>query len=345
MGTAAYLAWLDQRDRRTTELGLAFLADHPADPRRWDAVLAMADNPPLFATGFRDDVEKVGSRAALVDAPARQAWQARMDGLMSALRTASDVSPTTREAVDWKPVVADFNALAGAQHRGEPADFGPIVARFRQHLATHVGLDIAARRASQFLDSLEYLQPGTARPEWVQLATSANAALRAAAEKQLAYFDLLSRPLDIAFTAVDGRPVDLAALRGKVVLVDFWATWCGPCIAELPNLKRVYADYHARGFEVVGIALENARLAPDDTAEQTAAKLAAARAKLTDFTAREDMPWPQYFDGKWWQNEISTRYSIRAIPAMFLLDQQGKVVTTNARGPGLEREVKRLLGL
>ena len=73
--------------------------------------------------------------------------------------------------------------------------------------------------------------------------------------------------------------------------------------------------------------------------------MAKAKQVLTDFTAKHAMPWPQYFDGKYWKNDISTKYAITAIPAMFLLDQDGKVVSTNARGELLEKEVKRLLRL
>jgi hypothetical protein len=113
----------------------------------------------------------------------------------------------------------------------------------------------------------------------------------------------------------------------------------------LPNVKKVYAAYHDRGFEVIGIALENARLTPKDTPEQAAGKLAAAKRVLLDFVAAGELPWPQHFDGKWWKNDLAVRHGIKAVPAMFLLDQDGRIVSTNARGELLEKEVKRLLKL
>ena len=136
--------------------------------------------------------------------------------------------------------------------------------------------------------------------------------------------ELKNKPLELKFTAVDGKAFDLDSLKGKVVLIDFWATWCEPCVAELPNVIKAYQELHPKGFEIVGISLDQ------------------DKEKLMAFVKEKGMEWPQYFDGKGWQNEISTKYGISSIPAMWLVNKKGMVVSTNARG-GLEETVAKLL--
>jgi thiol-disulfide isomerase/thioredoxin len=282
----------------------------------------------------------------VADEAAAAAWRDQGAALQQAMLAATDAPPALREDADWMLFAKDFRATSAAKARGEAYDYTPFQARFDAHAAKYAELDAVAGRALDYLGALERNLPGASTEVWRHLQESApNEALRTKAAERLNFLELTSKPLEMAFTAVDGRPVDLKNLRGKVVLIDFWATWCGPCIAELPNVKKVYAAYHDKGFEIVGIALENGRLLPNDTPEQAAAKHVAAKKVLTDFTTKEEMPWPQYYDGKWWKNDISSKYAINGIPAMFLLDQEGRIVSTNARGEMLEREVKRLLKL
>lgn len=345
---AAQLRWADSAQQELGKRGLDLIAAYPNDPRRWEVVQFISSGiRPYFVKEIGPDFATVGMKAVVIDETAKAKWTAKLAELRQAMATATDVPPGPREEMDWSDFAKDFRATTQAKTNGQPYDYSVFLPRFEAHAAKFADLtDTIIRRADDYLGALARYDEPAAAAAWVRLAAkSPSDALRAHAKQKVEFAEVMSRPLDIAFTAADGRKVDLKDLRGKVVLIDFWATWCGPCIAELPNVKKVYSEYHDKGFEIVGIALENAKLTPKDTPEQKEKKLAAARKVLTDFTTKEAMSWPQYFDGKWWNNDISTKYFIQGIPAMFLLDQQGKVVTTNARGEKLESEVRRLLGL
>ena len=137
------------------------------------------------------------------------------------------------------------------------------------------------------------------------------------AERRLS---LPGKPIELVGTLLDGTPFDQAALAGKVVLVDFWATWCGPCVAEIPRVRELYDRYHDRGFEVVGISL-------DDDAEALAA-----------FTAKHEIPWSIIHDrrGDEGRPPLAERYGITGIPTMILVGRDGLVVSIEARGRRLE---------
>jgi len=144
------------------------------------------------------------------------------------------------------------------------------------------------------------------------------------AATQLKKLDAVGKPVDLQFTAVDGREVDLAKMKGKVVLVDFWATWCGPCVGELPHIKEAYDKDHPKGFEIVGISLDR------------------EKESLTEFVSGHHMEWPQYFDGQEWQTKFALQFHIESIPAMWLIDKKGNLRDINAR-TDLSGKVEKLL--
>jgi len=147
---------------------------------------------------------------------------------------------------------------------------------------------------------------------------------RGMAQAALLKLERVGQPLDFSFTALDGRPVRLADLKGKVVLVDFWATTCAPCVRDLPEMARLYTKYHAQGLEIVGVSLDT------------------DKAALTRFIEKEKIPWPQYFDPAGPTNHLATTYGITGIPVVWLVDRHGSLRELNARDDQ-QKKVEALL--
>jgi len=139
------------------------------------------------------------------------------------------------------------------------------------------------------------------------------------------YLPMVGKPSPpLKFKALDGREVDLEQLRGKVVLLDFWATWCPPCLEELPHVRDAYERFKAQGLEVIGVSFD------------------ADRARLEEIVKREKIGWPQYFDGGGRDAAPGKVFGIRHWPSMWLLDRNG-VVRFISAGAGLDRKVSQLL--
>jgi thiol-disulfide isomerase/thioredoxin len=163
-----------------------------------------------------------------------------------------------------------------------------------------------------------------------QLVAHPNPQIGAMAQAHLRQRALLGAPVELRFTALDGREVDLQDLRGKVVLLEFWATWCPTCLRELPKLRAVHEKYRDEGFEIVGVALDDAR----------------DKNRLLAILQKENVAWPQYLpgDGHYATSEISRQFGVVGIPTTFLLNRRGMIVETNLRGERLEAAVRSLLG-
>lgn len=125
------------------------------------------------------------------------------------------------------------------------------------------------------------------------------------------------------FTMADrnGQSFKLSSLKGKVVLVDFWASWCGPCRKENPNLVKAYAKYHGKGFEIVGVSL-------DDKKDNWLKAIDA-----------DQLGWLHVSDLKGWKSDLAAEYGIRSIPTSFLVDADGKIIAKDLRGDQLEKKL------
>jgi thiol-disulfide isomerase/thioredoxin len=140
----------------------------------------------------------------------------------------------------------------------------------------------------------------------------------------------IGKPFDLEFTdAVTGSPISMQRLKGKVVVVDFWATWCPPCVAEMPKMKQLYARYRNRGVEFIGVSLDQP---PNEGGLE----------KLTAFVQENGIAWPQYYQGNGWNSAFSSSWGINSIPKVFVVDQEGKLFSVDARGK-LETIIPELL--
>lgn len=129
---------------------------------------------------------------------------------------------------------------------------------------------------------------------------------------------------DFTLASKDGKMISLSSLRGKIVLIDFWASWCGPCRKENPNVVKVYQKYHPKGFEILAVSL-------DDKKE-----------KWLEAIEKDGLPWYHVSDLKGWGSEVAGLYGVDAIPYTVLVDKEGKIIAKGLRGKGLEEKLEEL---
>jgi peroxiredoxin len=129
---------------------------------------------------------------------------------------------------------------------------------------------------------------------------------------------------DISLANPEGDIIKLSSLRGKVVMIDFWASWCGPCRKENPNVVKVYQKYHDKGFEIYGVSLDR------------------DRAKWQQAIAKDGLTWPHVSDLKGWQSSAAGLYKVTGIPKTFLLDEKGRILAMDLRGQQLEAKLAEI---
>lgn len=229
-----------------------------------------------------------------------------------------------------KPFFEELKGKFSLAQEGKEVDFAPLVKKYSERLATKSspGEVDDALGVAQYLEiftSAENVKPiyeGIEKlANRIQFNNPKDAGLvRDRLKMPMARIKLVGTKPKIEGTTVDGEKFDWSKYKDKVVLLDFWATWCGPCVQEMPNVKKAYEKYHEKGFEVVGISLDN------------------SKEDLVAFLKDKKVPWTTIYP-----DTLSEKFLVEGIPATFLIDRDGKLVSISARGPRLEQQLDKLL--
>ena len=237
--------------------------------------------------------------------------------LVQKVRTDIQSGKTTE--ADLSDDLKQFDALL-AEHKGEKTDAVARILYMKAMLYSQVLHDDAKADAlmnqltndfsgTEFVTKLENQQAQEAEGQKIQAGLVEGAQFPDFNEKD-----------------VMGKPLSIANYKGKVVLIDFWATWCGPCVGEMPNVVATYQKYHDKGFEIIGVSLDS------------------DKGQLLNFIKENNMTWQQYFDGQGWSNKLAVKYGIQSIPMTFLLDGNGKIIGKGLRGEELTDAVANAVG-
>jgi len=281
----------------------------------------------LFAAALAASLSLLGrpclaADAAPAPAPAPAAGDVRQELQQLVTKVNAQLQAGKHTEAELAGELKEFDALL-ARHQGEKTDDVAQILLMKAMLYVEVfenptkGADLIRQLKADF--------PATKQGQDADRMLTALAQQEQAAKIRAEL--TVGKPFpDFAEKDLAGQPLSLGAHKGKIVLVDFWATWCNPCVNELPNVLAAYKKYHDRGFEIVGVSLDE------------------DQAKLAAFLKDRGMTWAQFFDGQGWQNKLAVKYGIESIPATFLLDGDGIIIAQDLRGEALGAELERRLG-
>jgi thiol-disulfide isomerase/thioredoxin len=288
-------------------------------------VLAVEDRAKAFYTAFPSDSHALEAKlqefefASLALQMGAKDQQTRMDALEKLLLADPGLSNQQRFSLRQSDVERAAKAKESEGEAAALAEFEKGARALQKEFPKEPGAQ------KMLLEAAAGNAPEKARVILQELAANpVSEEIRQAAADQLKKLDAVGKPVELQFTAVDGREVDVSKLKGKVVMLDFWATWCPPCVAEVPHVVETYNKLHDKGFEIIGVSLDK------------------EKSSLTQYVAEHKMTWPQFFDGQYWQNKYARQFGIDSIPAMWLIDKQGHLRDMNGRAD-LSGKVEKLL--
>ncbi len=289
------------------QAGEAFAAAFPKDARRWQAkfIALRAGGQLRRLSGQGTDLAAERVRLDEIinaaDAPPQVQSEA---AFLRTLTLTADFKTKPESYIAFHQAAADFAAKYPAS---------PLVPQMQQ-------LDIRSLADDPTPQAAELLKKYAASTD----AKQADAAKAIIAKRQK-ISDIKSKPVALSFTATDGTDVDLALMRGKVVLLTFWASTSAPSLAEMPSLVSIHQQLHSKGFEILGISLDE------------------DKAAMQDAVKKHGMEWAHYFDAAGWKNKISTGFAIDSLPTAWLIDKKGRLRETSLRGEALGPAVAKLL--
>lgn len=332
-----FLIQREQRARRYREQGLAFYNAFPGDPRRWQWLLTTFRSAPAYWINQDPNAWSPAEGMPLdkkIDLAAQHRWERLLhDKLAPEFLNSPQVKSGQRAA--WR--IAEMNRIWDStsalvdSRTVDPRKVDEFVQALLAYAAEPAvkEKDGLIKASQSRLHTLSISSGLDVKSQWAvarAFASSPNKQLQTQGQAMQRILELTQQPLMLQVTTLDNQPVDVAAWRGRVVLVDFWSTSCSSCIEEMPKIKEVYQRYHDQGFEVLSVCL--------DTEEN--------RGKVATILKKVAAPWPAAFESQR-TSPLMARFGFTYVPVYFLLNRDGLLVTTDVRDNRLEPAVRRLL--
>jgi len=323
--------WINQavRDRF-----IALYTNHPTDPARWRWFLRMILQGPVYyyadlnAVWYLIDSNRLPW--APIDTAARTAWDRTYAPIRAAFMADPTVTDDERQTLRYYELNSEIDSLQIAAQRGELLKDSALYVRLQTYLSGPGPAEQKTKILSTYFSDpmfRQHIDRPTQDAGFRQIRT-----LDTLYARLITSYETLERtasmPVAVRLRTFDGTAVDVSKYRGKVVLLDFWSRTCGTCIGAFPKLQTLYKKYHARGFEILGVALDDG--------------FKNSKSTVQKIVAEHQLPWLQMWSAGANQETVVKQFGIWGVPHIVLLDRQGRIVQNSAGSPN-EAEFTKLI--